>query len=156
MSSLELHLPDDYKTPPQYKIKGCFYDATSLNFVKEEISTIIITMHPSILKSKPILVRTNGNGWILYDTVGNNLRILGSSPNFSIRTNLAINMWELKTPSLEVKPILIASFDEHQKMLIRNSIINAIQLPEAGLNVEGSIRAVQIWSIRLAHRDLFS
>ena len=147
MSVLDLYIPTDTTAIPRYQLGDRFYETSFLDPARELPWSTIIRIYPSILTSRPLLVKTSTNGWILLDTRGNNLNVVGSSPRLDVTSAIPTGMIELKVPrpnTTEVLSSSLPSFDENVKQVIRNSIQNRTRLTSIYSINEGPYRAVQL------------
>ena len=149
LNTLELHIPTDYFATPRYKIGDTFYEVSFLRVTPELPSRQIIRIILSVLRSRPLLVKALDGTWVMYDTVQNNLRLIGSAPYFNRTTSLPTSLTELKIPRINgadavVEDNMYPPFNEDVYGIIQYTIVNEEYLPPARIEVEGSFRAVQI------------
>ena len=144
MSALELHIPNDRTAVPRYKIGNRFYESSFLEPAIELLSDTVILIYPEVFTSKPILVRTTTNRWLILDTFQNDLKVEGSSPYLTISEAVPVAMTEMKIPRVilgEVRAALLPDFNENQKQLIRDAIDTRSRLPPIASVNEGPYRA---------------
>ena len=134
MDEIELRIPHDRWAFPQYKIGDEFFDSVLLEPAREERPVTIVTIYPSLLRSKPMIVKTTGNGWALYDTVGPDLRRLLISPLVNSES-LVLSATQLNVPARgdRLEPMILPDFFEDRRIEIRDAIRGRRPLPEPTL-----------------------